>query len=215
MGSHPFPPIVESLRRAAAALREADVPFVLGGSLAAWARGGPETTKDLDLLVRPEHVDAAMAVLAGAGMRVERPPEDWLCKAWDGDVMIDVIFRLTDGPVEDGVFESAEELNVASVRMPVMALEDMLVARLLALDDHHLDLAALVLIGRALREQVGWGEVRRRTAHSPYAAAYFALLEGLGIIDAESGAGTKVSIRPRLSERPEAVAFGPAPHDVR
>jgi hypothetical protein len=215
MGEHPFPPIIEALRRAAAALREAGVPFVLGGSLAAWARGGPETTKDLDLLVRPQDVEAALDTLSAAGMRIERPPEDWLRKAWDGDVLIDVIFRLTDGPVDDGLFERAEEMNVASVRMPVMALEDMLVARLLALDDHHLDLAALVLIGRALREQVNWPEVRGRTADSPYATAYLTLLEHLDVIEEDTRAGTEVSVHPRLPEPASPVAFGPAPNDVR
>jgi hypothetical protein len=38
---HPFPSIEASLKKAVAALREAEVPFLLGGSLAVWARGGP------------------------------------------------------------------------------------------------------------------------------------------------------------------------------
>ena len=39
----PFADIEATLKKAAAALREAGVPFLLGGSLASWARGGPET----------------------------------------------------------------------------------------------------------------------------------------------------------------------------
>jgi hypothetical protein len=214
VAGHPFPPIVETLRRAAAALRDHDVPFVLGGSLAAWARGGPETTKDLDLLVRPRHAEAALAALAEAGLRIEQPPEEWLSKAWDGDVLVDVIFRLISGPVDDGIFARAEEMNVASVRMPVMALEDMLVARLLALDDHHLDLAPLLLIGRSLREQVDWEQVRRRTAHSPHAAAYLTLLEGLGVIGPPEAGGATVSVLPRREGVQDSGAFGPAGHDV-
>ena len=38
-----FEELLESLKRVAAALRGADVPFVLGGGVAIWARGGPET----------------------------------------------------------------------------------------------------------------------------------------------------------------------------
>jgi hypothetical protein len=55
MGSdeQPFADIEHALKRAAAALREADVPFLLGGSLASWARGGPETRHDLDLMIAP------------------------------------------------------------------------------------------------------------------------------------------------------------------
>jgi hypothetical protein len=37
---HPFEAIEASLKKAVAALREADVPFLLGGSLASWARAG-------------------------------------------------------------------------------------------------------------------------------------------------------------------------------
>src|SRR4051794_10659694 len=49
-----FSDIEQALKKAAAALREADIPFLVGGSLASWARGGPETRHDLDLMIRPE-----------------------------------------------------------------------------------------------------------------------------------------------------------------
>src|SRR5690348_18043534 len=83
-----FALIEHALKRSAAALREAQVPFLLGGSLASWARGGPETRHDLDLMLKPEDAERALEVLAGLGMRPERPPEGWLYKAWDGDVLI-------------------------------------------------------------------------------------------------------------------------------
>ena len=43
-----FPELLESMKRAAAALRDAGVPYMLGGGLAAWARGGPPTDHDVD-----------------------------------------------------------------------------------------------------------------------------------------------------------------------
>src|SRR5215213_3749766 len=67
----PFSDIEATLKKAAAALREADVPFLLGGSLASWARGGPETRHDLDLMIKPDDVERALAALTGAGMRAE------------------------------------------------------------------------------------------------------------------------------------------------
>jgi len=48
-----FGPILATLRRSVALLREAEIPVLVGCSLAAWARGGPEMTNDLDLMVRP------------------------------------------------------------------------------------------------------------------------------------------------------------------
>lgn len=88
----PFDDIRDTLKKAAAALREAEIPFVLAGGLASWARGGPETEHDLDLLVKPEDAERALTALAEAGMRTERPPEDWLYKAWDDEVLVDLIF---------------------------------------------------------------------------------------------------------------------------
>jgi hypothetical protein len=87
----PFSDIEATLKKAGAALRDADVPFLLGGSLASWARGGPETRHDLDLMIRPEDVERALDALVAVGMEPERPPEEWLVKAWDGDVLVDLI----------------------------------------------------------------------------------------------------------------------------
>lgn len=178
-----FDDLLETLKKAAAALREADVPFLLGGGLAAWARGGPETVHDLDLMVRPEDGERGLKALEAAGFRPEDPPEEWLYKAWDGDVMVDVIFEPSGGPVDDAMFERAEEIEVHAVRMKVMALEDVMVTKLLSLREHEVDYESVLEIARALREQIDWDEVWRRTSHSPYARALFYLAEELGILD--------------------------------
>ena len=132
----PFGPISETLRKVAATLREADIPFLLAGSLAFWAHGGKETTNDLDLVVRPQDADAALKALAAAGLRIERPPEDWLYKAWDGEVLIDLIFSPAGLDITDEVMERGQEMEVASVTMRVMSLEDALTTKLFALGEH-------------------------------------------------------------------------------
>ena len=179
----PFGKIKESLKRAAGALREAGVPFVLGGGLAVWARGGPATSHDLDLMVKPEDAERALEVLERAGMRPEKPPEGWLYKAWDGDVLVDLIFRPVGEPVEDELFERAEELEVNAVGMLVMSLEDVLVTKLKALDEHELDYERPLEFARSLRERIDWADVRDRTEGSPYAKAFFTMIEELGIVE--------------------------------
>jgi hypothetical protein len=119
-------------------------------------------------------------------MRIERPPEGWLLKAYDGDVMVDVIFDPATGPVNDEVIERAEEREVMSARMRVLALEDIMASKLLALNETHLDFGGSLEIARAIREQVEWDEVRERTRESPYAKAFFALVEELGIVEPSS-----------------------------
>ena len=177
-----FDQLLDAMKRAAAALRESDVPFLLGGGLASWARGGPRTEHDVDFFVRPEHADAGLRALDDAGMETERPPEQWLFKAYDDGILIDLIFEPSGHVVDDGMFDRAEELDVHAVRMRVAALEDVLATKLLSLREQNLDFAPALETARALREQIDWAHVRTVTAESPYARAFFTLLEGLDVI---------------------------------
>src|SRR5437588_10668288 len=199
-----FQLLIETLKQAVAALRERDIPFALGGSLAAWARGGPVTENDLDLMVKPEDAEAALSALVGAGMRPERPPEEWLYKAWREDVLVDVIFRPSGLDITDEVLARAEVIAVAAVATPVLALEDVLLTMLCSLDEHRLDYSRLIAIVRALREQIDWPGLRNRTADSPYAQAFFTLAEGLGVAPSPArgarGTGSRVRVL-RGSER--------------
>jgi hypothetical protein len=180
----PFSDIERALKKSGAALREAGIPFLLGGSLASWARGGPETRHDLDLMIKPEDVDTAVQALQAAGLHPEDPPEEWLVKAWDGDVLVDLIFAPKGMAMNDEVLARGEVLSVLGMEMRVMALEDVLVTKLMALSEHSLRYESLLPIARALREKVDWDDVRARTSSSPFARAFFVMLEGLGIIAA-------------------------------
>jgi hypothetical protein len=185
-----FDALRETMKKGAAALREAEIPFLLGGGLAAWARGGPESDHDLDFMVKPEDAERAQKALATAGMQPENPPEDWLLKAYDSnDVLVDLIFRPTIGPIDDEVLGRGEEREVDAVRMRLMALEDIVVTKLLALSETHLDYGGVLQIARALREQIDWDEVRERTRESPYARGFFALAEELEIVQRSSAGG--------------------------
>ena len=195
-GTHSPEVLGDTLKKAAAALREAEVPFLLCGSMACWARGGPPlVTKDVDFCVKPDDAERALSALAKAGMPTERPPEGWLYKAWDDDILIDLLFRPAGVPVTDEVLGRGDELTVMSVPMQVAAIDDVVSTKLLALNEHSLDLAQLLQISRSLREAVDWGEVRARTEDSPYARAFFTLVEALGVIAATRDSDTPRSIR--------------------
>jgi predicted nucleotidyltransferase len=182
-----FEQLLEAMKKAGGALREANVDFILGGGLACWARGGPKTEHDIDFLVRPADADRAQAALARAGMRTEKPPEGWLLKAYDEDgTLIDLIFDPQDGPVGDEHFDRAEELEVQAMRMKVASLEDVLVQKLLALSEQKPDYSSVLELARSLREQVDWNVVRERTHGSPFAKAYFTLLAELEIVSSVS-----------------------------
>jgi putative nucleotidyltransferase-like protein len=178
----PFSELEQTLKKASAALRDAEIEFLLGGSLASWARGGPETRHDLDLMIRPRDRERAVQALEAVGMRAEDPPEEWLVKAWDGDILVDLIFWPKGIEVDDAVIARGEPMSVLGMEIRVMALEDVLVTKLMALTEHSLRYESLLPIARAVREQVDWEDVRARTAGSPFARAFFVMLEGLGIV---------------------------------
>jgi nucleotidyltransferase DUF2204 len=177
-----FERLLDAMKKAGAALHDAEIPFVLGGGLACWARGGPKTEHDVDFLLRPEDAELAQQALAQAGMRIERPPEGWLLKAYEDGVLIDLIFDPQGGTVGDDTFARAEELEVHAMRLQVAALEDVLVQKLLALTEQNPDYSSVLELARSLREQVDWGDVRERTKDSPFASAYFTLLSELEIV---------------------------------
>ena len=73
--------------------------------------------------------------------------------------------------------------------MRVASLDDVLVTKLLALTEQNLDYSSVLEVARAVREQLDWDEVRRRCEGSPYAKAFFALVEELGVAPAGSSSG--------------------------
>jgi hypothetical protein len=83
-----------------------------------------------------------------------------------------------------------------------MALEDLLVTKLLAIDEQRLRFEGPLGIARAVREQVDWDNVRSRTSDSPFARAIFVMLEGLGVLESPETAGrggTRITVRPGLA----------------
>jgi acylphosphatase len=182
-----FREIVESLRRTLVILRDLDVRFALAGSVASWARGGPETVNDLDLVVAPEDAERTFEALKASGMEGEVPPEGWLYKLKDGDVEIDLIFKVTGVEDVHEIIERSEVMRVASLDCPVARVEDHLTPKLLAFNEHYLDYTGALRVARALREQVDWAQLRERTCHSPYARGFFGLLEALDVIPGEDG----------------------------
>lgn len=200
--------IVEALKVAAAVLREGEIPFLLGGSLAAWARGGPAPQNDLDFMLRPDDAEPALQALEASGMSTKRPPEEWLYKAWHGDVLIDLIFSPAGLEMTDDVFDRADWISVEAVRMHVMALDDVLATKLAALNEHALDYSSLLAIARALREQIDWPRLQARTVWSPYAQAFLFLVRELGIAPNHAPAPAERRVRIVEPDVPRPSAHG-------
>jgi hypothetical protein len=183
-----------ALKRSASALKADGVPFALGGGYALWVAGGPEPSHDVDLVVAETDVEMAASSLAAAGLRIERPPEDWLFKAYcdeDGPTepveepaLVDVLHRLGGVPVTGSLLNSAREYEVLGIRIPVLPATPIMIAKLQSLTEHYCDFAPLLLVVRAVREQLDWTEIRKTTQDNPFAESFLLLVERLGIITA-------------------------------
>jgi hypothetical protein len=180
-----------ALKRSASALKADGVPFALGGGYALWVAGGPEPSHDVDLVVAETDIELAANSLVAAGLRIERPPEDWLFKAYCEDddatesvaepALVDVLHRLGGIPVTESLLDTAREYEVLGVRIPVLPPTPIMIAKLQSLSEHYSDFAALLLVVRAVREQLDWTEIRQATQDNPFAEAFLLLVERLGI----------------------------------
>jgi hypothetical protein len=179
-----FDELIEAMKAAAGILQAADVRFVLGGGISAWARGGPKSEHDVDFLIKADDADTALAAFEAAGWETERPPEGWLFKTWhENGALVDLIFNPASGPITDELIDRAPVTEVMALRLNVSTLEDVMVAKLMAMSEQEPDYGPVLEWARALREQIDWHEVRARTEASPFARAFFTLVESLGIVE--------------------------------
>jgi hypothetical protein len=103
--------------------------------------------------------------------------------------------------VDDDLIARGEEREVMAIGIRLMALEDVLTSKLMALDEHSADFSKLLLMTRTLREQIDWQALRDRTRESAFAKAFFTLAEELEIApqpDAALGGPTAPASRPRV-----------------
>jgi hypothetical protein len=179
--------LLSALKHAADVLRGADVPVILAGGLAVYARGGKPSEHDVDFLLREEDADRALAAFDAAGYQTERPPEGWLVKAYVDDILVDLIHRPVERAVTDETFADADLLPVGPITMPVLSGTQLLVHWLYRLNAQSCDMTAPLALTRSIREQIDIETVREQTKGSPYARAFLSLAEELDLIGPDRG----------------------------
>jgi hypothetical protein len=170
-----------ALKQSASALKRDGVPFALGGGYALWVYGGPEPEHDVDMVVPARAVPAAVDSLSAAGFEIERPPEDWLFKAYLDGELVDVLHKLSGVEVDDALIDAAAELELLGIRIPVLQPTPIATAKLIALSEHYCDFAALLPAFRAVREQLDWAALAEASEGHPFAEAFLFLLRRLEI----------------------------------
>jgi hypothetical protein len=184
--------LLTTMKRVASVLKRVDVPFALAGGFAVYARGGTSSDHDVDFLLREQDVEKALEAFTAGGFRTERPPEDWLVKVYDGDLLVDLIYRPVERPVTDEILSDSTIIRVQAIALPVLSATLLMEHKLLTFSQHRCDFAEGLPIARSLREQIDWERVRKETEESPYARAFLILLEMLDLLPV----GTVAGLRP-------------------
>ena len=177
--------MLAALKHAASALKSAEIPFALAGGYAVYAHGGASSDHDVDFLIKEEDVGRTLDAMLDAGLKVARPPEDWLVKAFHDGVLVDLIFRPVDRPVTTETLADSETMKVAALSMPVMSATTLMVFKLLTFNEHYCDFSKGLPLARSLRERIDWMRVRAETKESPYAMSFLHLVEQLDIVRPE------------------------------
>ena len=183
--------LATTLKRVASVLKQAEIPFALGGSFAAYAHGGYSSDHDVDFLLREQDKERALEELAAVGFTVEQPPEDWLVKVFDEGRMVDLIYRPIESPVTDETLADTVQRPVEAISMPVLSATQLMIHKLMSYTQHYCDFATGLPLARSLREQIDWDRVRRETRKSPYAEAFLILLDRLDVVPLPEALATK------------------------
>lgn len=154
------------LREAIEALRADEVPHLIIGGIGSFALARPRVTHDIDVFVRPDAVDRALAALEGAGFETEIHDPSWLAKGHKRGVLVDVIFRSSgDIYLDAEMMERSRTVEYKGVSAQVIAPEDLLVIKALATseDTFHHWYDALAIISRS---ELDWDYTLRRATQA-------------------------------------------------
>jgi predicted nucleotidyltransferase len=152
-------------RKSMAALQDANVPFLIGGSYVVEVYAGvSRRSKDFDLYVRPHHIDAAIEALARGGYKTEKTFPHWLAKAGRGREYIDLIFRAGNGlcEVDDSWFERAQNDELLGLEVKLCAPEEMIWMKAYIMERERFDGADITHILQSCAEKLDWQHLVHR-----------------------------------------------------
>jgi hypothetical protein len=152
----------EFYRHAMMVIREAEIPFLVGGAYAMERYTGiARHTKDFDIFVRPRDALSTLGSLARSGYRSELTHPHWLGKAYFEDAFVDVIFRSGNGILEvtDDWFAHGEPDEVFGAGVHLCPVEEMIWSKGYVMERERFDGADIAHLIRARAETLDWSRL--------------------------------------------------------
>lgn len=146
-------------RRTLHVLSDAHVRFLVGGSHAYLQYTGiVRPTKDFDLFLRREDIEAALDALRDAGYRTEIAFPHWLAKAHQSGDHVDLVFSSGNGlcRVDDDWFAHAIDADVLGMPVKIAPVEEFLWQKAFVMERERFDGADLMHLIRHCAEMIDW-----------------------------------------------------------
>ncbi len=146
-------------QRALRALNRAGVPFVVSGLYAIYEYTGIyRQTKDLDLFFVPEVVVDAARALKEADFDVHLEQAHWLAKAWQDDVLVDLIYGMGNGLafIDEGWYRHSRSGILAAEPVRVSPPEELIWHRLFVSERHRWDMADIAHLIMCRGDELSW-----------------------------------------------------------
>jgi hypothetical protein len=201
-------------RRTLHVLSDARVPFLVGGSHALLNYTGIiRDTKDFDLFVRREELDAALVALREAGYHTEVTFPHWLAKAKQGNDVVDLVFSSGNGVcrVDDIWFRFATEADVLGMPVKIAPVEELLWQKAFVMERERYDGADVAHILRSCAESLDWNRLLQR--FDPHWQLLLSYLVLFGFIYPSERHRVPTSVLTELTNRLQADIGAPASDD--
>ncbi len=140
-------------------LKDAGVPFLVGGSYAfSQYTGIDRHSKDFDLFLCRSDYDRAADSLKAAGYLTELTYPHWLGKAFRDDDFVDLIFGAGNGTaeVDELWFRYAVPAEVFGVNVELIPVEEMIWSKGLIMERERFDGADVAHLIHAMAERLDW-----------------------------------------------------------
>lgn len=166
--------------RTLSGLNSSGVAFLVGGAYALDRYTSIQRhTKDLDLFIRGEDLEAILDVLAGLGCRTEVTFPHWLAKAHRGSHFLDIIFSSGNGlaAVDDAWFQHSVPEHVIDIPVRLVPVEEMIWQKAFVMERERFDGADVAHLLRGRCATLDWPRLLSRfgEAHARVLLAHLVL----------------------------------------
>jgi hypothetical protein len=146
-------------RRALGDLRDAKIPYLIGGAYALGVHTGiHRETKDLDLFTVPAVAPAMLRLFSDLGYASRLVARHWLGKVTWEDAIIDIIFGFRNGvsQLDESWFDHAVDAVLFDVPVRVLAPEEMIWSKAFVMERERYDGADIAHLMRGRAADLDW-----------------------------------------------------------